>query len=83
MQTELIPRDEKGRRHGLWVERYITKNQIMSKGEYIHGKKHGTWIGYHKDGSIWYKDTYDIGKLIGYSVQYWDYKFIYKRFYAR
>jgi antitoxin component YwqK of YwqJK toxin-antitoxin module len=55
----------------------------MSKGEYIHGKKHGTWIGYHKDGSIWYKDTYDIGKLIGYSVQYWDYKFIYKRFYAR
>lgn len=82
MQTEITPRDEKGRRHGLWTEWYHTNNQIMYTGEYVHGMTHGTWIGYHKDGSLWYKENFDMGKRIGYYIQNDDMLCI-KRFHAR
>jgi antitoxin component YwqK of YwqJK toxin-antitoxin module len=48
------------------------------------GYPYGSWIAYHRDGRLWYKETYDMGKLIGYCIEYrFDGNLKYKRFYAR
>jgi antitoxin component YwqK of YwqJK toxin-antitoxin module len=83
MQTNLMPRDAQGIRHGHW-EVYLDNGQLRYKGEYVHGQYHGPWIEYHRDGSLWAKTTFDMGKRIGYHIYNSHVMAIYKKqFYAR
>jgi antitoxin component YwqK of YwqJK toxin-antitoxin module len=76
------PRDANDYPHGLW-EMYHTNGQLCNNGEYIHGKRHGPWVEYFHDGSLWAKQTFDMGKPIGYNIAHWcNGKLSYKRFYA-
>ena len=82
MQTNTNPRNISNQRHGHW-EDYWGNGQLHYSCEYIHGKIHGPLIGYHMDGSLWYKQTYDMGKVIGYSLHRNCFSLCSKRFYAR
>jgi antitoxin component YwqK of YwqJK toxin-antitoxin module len=82
MQGDITQYDIKGKKHGKWVTHH-TNGRLMYTGEYIHGKMHGAWTGYNPDGGVWAKQTFDMGKPIGYNIAHWyNGKLSYKRFYA-
>lgn len=71
MQTEINQKDAQGRRHGHWeLHHENRKEKLWYKGEYVHGIPHGPWIEYRSDGSLWYKQNFDMGKRSGYSIWY-------------
>jgi len=50
-------RDDKGKKQGHWVVKGKDKpslgyasDKIIEEGNYVHGRKSGVWIKYHKDG---------------------------------
>lgn len=47
-----------GYKHGSYVERYMNNKKISSEGVYKKGEKHGVFICYRMDGSIWTKNQY-------------------------
>ena len=45
MKKNLIPRNNKGQQHGLWVRyNYDNNSKLWFKGQYINGVEHGYWI---------------------------------------
>ncbi len=38
--------------------------KIKMEGKYLDYAKHGDWTGYREDGSLYFKETYEQGKLI-------------------
>jgi antitoxin component YwqK of YwqJK toxin-antitoxin module len=81
MQDKINKYDAEGNRHGLWI---VYHNGVLDyKGEYFHGKRHGSWTEYWDKDIIWYKGTYKNDKLFGYLIEYTTKgNLISKRFYA-
>lgn len=55
--------NEKGRRHGLWVE-YYNNGKICHEHNWLNGKYHGVCKDYHKNGVLWVDAVYNNGKRV-------------------
>lgn len=72
-------RDEKGKKHGHWIVKGKDKpslgyasDKIIEEGNYIHGRKSGVWIKYHKDGkTVKLKGEYSDNRPMGQYSRYY------------
>ena len=82
MPIDIMPRNEKGQRHGYWESYYFSGN-IMRRGEYRNDLHEGHWEYYNDNGSRMYFGTYQNGREIGFWTSYLSDSSVLKRiFYA-
>ena len=64
-----------GKRDGNWIIYYNSQDfaddeegRVMMQGNYLNGKEHGVWFGYHDNGKLMYRWTYKNGQRHGTSI---------------
>jgi antitoxin component YwqK of YwqJK toxin-antitoxin module len=61
-----------GRYEGEYTEQYLDGNAMKTKGQYVDGKKEGTWVYETKEGKKEREENYVAGKLNGLTIKYDD-----------
>lgn len=56
---------EEGKDEAIYQKLMFDNQSIKIEGGFLDGKKHGLWLSYYDDGSIWTKNNYNTGVLEG------------------
>lgn len=56
---------------GPYEERH-PNGLIKIKGDYMGGKRHGTWLSFYPDGKMWSEGSYKNGLRDGRSITYYE-----------
>ncbi|MDR3141292.1 MAG: hypothetical protein LBU37_06175 [Tannerellaceae bacterium] len=59
-----------GRYEGEYTEQYIDGNAMKTKGQYVDGKKEGTWVYETQEGEKRREENYVADKLNGLTIKY-------------
>jgi antitoxin component YwqK of YwqJK toxin-antitoxin module len=71
-------RNANGERHGKWTftgkdypNKHIPKTQKVEEGNYVNGRKEGTWTKFFPDGGVQLKGTYNNNRPQGTYTRYY------------
>lgn len=53
-----------GNGKGIYTHNDYKGKKIIEKGDFVNGKKNGTWVARLEDGTFYYEETFDNNKLI-------------------
>jgi antitoxin component YwqK of YwqJK toxin-antitoxin module len=57
-------------KHGLFVH-YAESGNVISEGQFVHGKEHGIWRDFHENGQVAAEGLYKNGEEEGV-WRFWD-----------